>query len=79
MKNSIVSRLSEILIKSVKHDLSYSLKYDLRSISKITFHARWKVSPTDTKYANFSKELLLGGRIGVSWMDLVKNLLILQK
>ena len=37
MKNSIVSTLSEILIKSVKHDLSYSLKCDLRSISNSIF------------------------------------------
>ena len=37
MKKSIIFTLYEILIKSIKHDLSYNLKCDMRSISKSTF------------------------------------------
>ena len=39
----------KILIKLSKHGISYSLKCDPRSISKITFYANLRVSPIDTE------------------------------
>ena len=41
------------------HGLSYSFKRDSRSISKITFYANWRVSPTDTEIWEFFKQKLL--------------------
>ena len=38
-----------ILMKSSKHGINYSLKPDPRSISKITFYANLRVSPIDTE------------------------------
>ena len=49
----------KILIKLSKHGLSYSLKRDWRSISKITFYANWRVSPIDTEIWELFKQKLL--------------------
>jgi hypothetical protein len=72
----------KILIKLSKHGLSYSLKHDPKSISKITFFANSRVSPTE----NFSKKTAgcysnqqYLGLNEVSWMDWLNNLLILQR
>ena len=39
----------KISMKLSKHGISYSLKHDLRSISKITFYANLRASPTGTE------------------------------
>ena len=49
----------KILSKLSKHGLSYSLKRDSRSISKITFFANRRVSSIDTKLWEFFKQKLL--------------------
>ena len=47
MKNSIILTISENFNEIKQHGISYSLKHDLRLISKITFCANLSVSPID--------------------------------
>ena len=57
MKKSTIPILSEILTKLSNHGItSYSLKRDLRSISKITFYTNLRVSPIDTELWYFFKK-----------------------
>ena len=49
MKKVSSPRCLKILMKLSKHGISYSLKRDPSSISKITFYANLSVSPIDIK------------------------------
>ena len=76
----------KILMKLSKHGISYSLKRDPRSISKITFYANLRVSPIDTELLLFFKKNAVCyssqqylGLNEVSLIALLNNLLILQR
>ena len=58
-KTVLFPQCQKILIKLSKHGLSYSLKHNLRSISKITFYANWRVSPIDIEIWELFKQKLL--------------------
>ena len=59
----------KILMKLSKHDISYSLKRDRKSISKITFYANLRVSPIDTELWYFFKSFLFKSAIPWSEWD----------
>ena len=52
------SHYLKILVKSINHGLSYSLKRDQKSISKITFVPGFVLSLLIQKLVNFSQKLL---------------------
>ena len=69
----------KILMKLSKHDISYSLKRDPRSISKIIFYANLRALIIFQKNAAcYSSQQYLGLN-EVSWMALLNTLLILQR
>ena len=53
------SHYLKILVKSINHGLSYSLKRDQKSISKITFVPGFVLSLLIQKLDNFSQKMLL--------------------
>ena len=67
-------------MKLSKHSISYSLKRDPRSISKITFYANLRVTLLIQSFDNFSKKNAVCyssqqylGLNEVSWMALLNN------
>ena len=69
----------KILMKLSKHGISYSLKRDPRSISKITFYANLRVSPIDTELWFFNPSQQYLGLNEFSWMAMLNSFfLILQ-
>ena len=72
----------KILIKLSKHGLSNSFKRNPWSISKITFFANLRVTDTELWYffnENAVCQQYLSYLNEFSWMDLLNNLLILQR
>ena len=69
----------KMLMKLSKRGISYSLKRDLRSISKITFYGNWRVSSTNTEFDNFFKKrlfviqisIILALLMSVGWVALI--------
>ena len=66
----------QILMKLSEHCISYSLKCDLRSISKITFYANLIIFQKNA--VSYSSQQYLSLNEG-NWMALLNNLLILQR
>ena len=58
MKIASSSHCLKILVKSINHGLSYSLKRDQKSISKITFVPGFVLFLLIQKFDNFSQKLL---------------------
>ena len=82
MKKSIIPTLFGNFSQIKQHGLSYSLKCDPWSISKITFCANLRVSPID-KFFNenafcYSSQQYFDLN-EISWMDLLSIFLILQE
>ena len=59
----------KISSKLSKHGLSYSLKRDPRSISKITFYANLRVSPIDTELSGLKNKCCLLFKSAISWPE----------
>ena len=56
------------LMKLSKHGISYSLKCDPRSISKITFYANLRVRPIDTELWYFFQKFFIQVSNTLVWM-----------
>ena len=64
----------KILIKSTKHDLSYSLERDRKSISKITFVPGFVLALLIQNFNMFSQKLLFRTKISIilAWIRSVR-------